>query len=382
MNTKADYRFVKPLDVLILRGNKLFGGAGDHGDALMPPWPSIISGALRSRILADADTDFNQYSNNVVTDHFKSVLGTPAHPGSFSISLFTVARFNGNKLECFYSMPADLFLADRESVNCAEYLRPQTLPQGIAGGSQLAKNALLKTSARSKPQTAYWLNESGWRKYHQGDVIQLEDMEPITKLWVKDNRLGIAINAQTRTAEESKIYTTDVIQFMPDTGFIVGVQQAEDLLPVDGLIRLGGDGHAASLEAVQSPKASINWKKIEQEKRFRLITTTPAIFKSGWLPPAIDQNSWQMEIGNSHASLVCASINRHQVVSGWDLANWRPKDALKTVPIGSVYWFDNFSGEIEDLQQIYQQGFWSISPFPDKSRQAEGFNRLTLAPWA
>ena len=46
--------FIEPLDVLILRGNKLFADAGSHGEALMPPWPSVAAGALRSRMLIDA----------------------------------------------------------------------------------------------------------------------------------------------------------------------------------------------------------------------------------------------------------------------------------------------------------------------------------------
>lgn len=35
---------IEPLDVLILRGNKLFADAGSHGEALMPPWPSVAAG--------------------------------------------------------------------------------------------------------------------------------------------------------------------------------------------------------------------------------------------------------------------------------------------------------------------------------------------------
>ena len=49
--------FIEPLDVLILRGNKLFADAGSHGEALMPPWPSVAAGALRSRMLIDAGID-------------------------------------------------------------------------------------------------------------------------------------------------------------------------------------------------------------------------------------------------------------------------------------------------------------------------------------
>ncbi len=35
--------FIEPLDVLLLRGNKLFGDPGSHGEALIPPWPSVAA---------------------------------------------------------------------------------------------------------------------------------------------------------------------------------------------------------------------------------------------------------------------------------------------------------------------------------------------------
>ena len=31
--------FIEPLDVLVLRGNKLFGDPGSYGESLVPPWP-------------------------------------------------------------------------------------------------------------------------------------------------------------------------------------------------------------------------------------------------------------------------------------------------------------------------------------------------------
>ena len=37
-------RFIEPLDVLFLRGNKLFGDPGSHGESLVPPWPSLTTG--------------------------------------------------------------------------------------------------------------------------------------------------------------------------------------------------------------------------------------------------------------------------------------------------------------------------------------------------
>ena len=47
----TSYYFVQPLDVLMIRGNKSFGDAGQHGEAVMPPWPSLFAGAFRSALL-------------------------------------------------------------------------------------------------------------------------------------------------------------------------------------------------------------------------------------------------------------------------------------------------------------------------------------------
>lgn len=58
----TEYRFIEPLDVLYLRGNRLFDGAGAHGAALMPPWPSLAAGALRSRMLADGGADMAAFA--------------------------------------------------------------------------------------------------------------------------------------------------------------------------------------------------------------------------------------------------------------------------------------------------------------------------------
>ena len=53
----VETRFLEPLDVLFLRGNKLFGDPGSFGESLIPPWPSVVAGALRSRMLADDRVD-------------------------------------------------------------------------------------------------------------------------------------------------------------------------------------------------------------------------------------------------------------------------------------------------------------------------------------
>jgi len=97
----TEYRFIEPLDVLYLRGNKLFGDAGSYGEALIPPWPSLAAGAFRSRMLADHGTDLTAFAQArdrlpELSDALHACLGTPQKPGNFRVSLFTLAcRENG-----------------------------------------------------------------------------------------------------------------------------------------------------------------------------------------------------------------------------------------------------------------------------------------------
>ena len=81
--------FIEPLDVLFLRGNQLFGEPGSYGEALMPPWPSVAAGALRTRILADDGFDLAAFAAD---EKPHPHLGTPQAPGSFVLQAFCVAR--------------------------------------------------------------------------------------------------------------------------------------------------------------------------------------------------------------------------------------------------------------------------------------------------
>jgi CRISPR-associated protein Cmr3 len=77
---------------------------------------------------------------------------------------------------------------------------------------------------------------------------------------------------------------------------------------------------------------------------------------------------------------VCAAVPRHEVISGWDLARWQPKPALRAVPTGSVYWLDELEATPEALRKLASQELWS-EPCEDAERRAEGFNRITFAAY-
>ena len=371
----TEYRFIEPLDVLYLRGNKLFGDAGAHGSALMPPWPSLAAGALRSRMLADHGVDFSDFANDIAVQNpaLAACLGTPKEPGAFRISAFTLGQRPDAQLEMCFPLPADVVVQNKQPY----LLKPQVLSPKLRSSYPLPELPVLATGELGKPESGYWLNSAGLAKYLNGGLLTKAHLIETKKLWKLDPRLGIALNTHSRTADEGKIYTAETVALCSNAGFLVGVQGANDLLPNDGFLRFGGDSRAAKVQLASIRWPEPNWKQIEKDRCFRLILATPGLFVEGWRLPGLDDNhQWHWQGGS--ARLISASVSRAEVVSGWDLAQWQPKTAQRVAPVGSVYWFRDFVGDINALKELTEQGLVNGL---ELSRRAEGFNNVLIAAW-
>lgn len=372
-------RFIEPLDVLFLRGNQLFGEPGSYGDALMPPWPSVAAGALRSRILADAGVDLAAFAKGDITH---PQLGTPAEPGSFVLQNFQVARKTGQGIELFMPLPADVVVsADGIGKAQISMMRPTALHAGIASSSPLPMLPVLpQGDERSKPASGWWLRDSGWQKYLQGQTLTAADLIKTSELWGYDERVGVGLDSATRSAAEGKLFTTRAIAFKAGVGFIAAVSGAD--VPTGGNLRLGGDGRAAALHDVHLAWPEPDYKAISQAGRCRIVLTSPGIFAGGWQLPGMDaaDAEHRLQLPGFSARVVAAAASRADTVSGWDLAARQPKAAQKTAAAGSVYWLEDVQATPEALGKLVAAGLWADS-CEDTQRRAEGFNRFSFAPF-
>jgi CRISPR-associated protein Cmr3 len=126
-----------------------------------------------------------------------------------------------------------------------------------------------------------------------------------------------------------------------------------------------------------------DYEAIARGRRCRLVLTSPGLFPGGWLPTGCvrtESGQVQFGLGGVTARLVSAAVPRAEVVSGWDVARWRPKPARRAAPIGSVYWLEDLDTTAEDLRKLVESGLWG-EPCEDAPRRAEGFNRFTFAAW-
>jgi CRISPR-associated protein Cmr3 len=369
----TEYRFIRPLDVLILRGNKLFGDAGSYGESQMPPWPSVAAGAIRSRILADEGVDLERFKKSELTH---PSLGTPKEPGPFLLENVFVAAKKADKTEIVMPLPADVVVTKNDDGKVeVNLLEPQALHL-VSSNTLPLTPVLAQGSDRTKPVSCYWLNQTGWQCYIQGQALNNDHLVELKDLWRVDERVGIGMDSVTRSVEEGKLFTTQAIAMNENMGFLAAVSGANP--PNEGLLRFGGDGRAAQISACEITLPEADLPTILRTKRCKLILSSPGVFAQGW-HPFIEQND-RVELPGFSAKLMSAAVNRSDVISGWDLAAHKPKPAQKVASTGSVYWLDDIQTSEEAMRKLANSGLWHEA-WHDKQRQAEGFNRFAWAIW-
>ena len=382
MPSTTDTLLIEPLDVLILRGNKLFADAGSHGEALMPPWPSVAAGALRSRMLADAGIDPAAFAAGQagLDPELAASLGSIATPGTFRLAHFGLARNTGTDsaptFEPLLPLPADISVDHSEH---ATLLQPTLLHPALASSYPLLHTPVLCQPEAGKPRSGLWLTAAGIAAWQRGEAPARGKGHwlPSAAVWQPDLRLGIALEAGKATVAEGQLYTSEAIALKPGIAFVVRVQGADGVLPAKGLLRFGGDGHAARVRPVDCTLPAPDSAALARAGRFRLLLTSPGIFPQGWRLPGTDDSApdGRWHFYGASARLLCAAVPRLETISGWDVALRQPKPALRAAPAGSVYWLDDFQGDPAALDTLQRDGL----PCTDPSRRAEGFNACLLA---
>lgn len=351
------HHFLEPVDTLFLRGNRPFGDPGSYGESLVPPWPSVAAGALRSRIFAEAGQ-------------------APVQAAQFRLLDFQLARRSGEGvIEPLYSLPADLVASCDESGQWhLDRLRPRPLPAGIDGSAALAQLPLLASDERRKPQAGVWLNKAGWGQYLAGNVPDPSTVTTSGELWQLDERVGVGLDAATRRADDGKLFSMQAICFADDVGFLTESDGSAEV-PAPCMLRLGGDGRGAHAERVEpglpgGPSA----EALLQVGALRIILSSPGLFPDGWrMPGMAADGTW--ELHGVRGRVVAAAVPGFGVVSGWDMLKRAPKPAQRVVPTGSVYWVEALEGTPEALRKLAAHGLWGPDGDNDP-RRPEGYNRF------
>lgn len=373
--------FIEPLDTLSFRGNRLFGDAGSWGETQMPPPPSVVAGALRSLRLVQDGAELSAFAGG---QYEHPELGSRDRPGSFMLTECLPARRQSDgRVEPLFPLPADL-VPGSDGLRQLRALKPHDV---LCGSRLLPLWPVLAEDERAKPGSGRWLTLAGFREWQAGQVPGVDRLVNDSAMWDTELRVGVALQAQTRRADDGKLFSVQAVACRPGVGLAVRVRGSR---LSEGMLRLGGDGRGALLQ-----RADIDWPQpdlqaIARSGRARLVLTSPGIFPRGWLPTGSGEadalRGAPFQLAGLRARIVCAVVPRQLTVSGFDLARWQPKPAERAVPAGAVYWLDEIEAAPAALAKLVEDGLWPADPddagMDFVSRRAEGFNRCALGVWS
>ncbi len=185
----------------------------------------------------------------------------------------------------------------------------------------------------------------------QFSIIKLSDFI------ISEPKIGIGIDKGTHTSEEGRLYRVDMRRFKNSNGS--GLTIAADLdgldIPEKGIVKLGGEGKAASYSECED-NFNMDFPGFKQdEKLFKLIITTKAIFKNGWLPGWINEETLEGKYNGLTLKLLTASIGKPINIGGFDMKRRIPKPMYKATLAGSVYYFKIIAGDIKKAFKAFNE---------------------------
>ncbi|EIM64417.1 type III-B CRISPR module-associated Cmr3 family protein [Desulfobacter postgatei] len=336
-------------DPLIFRDGRPFGEQGHvHGGALRWPWPSTISGLIRTKIGEQRAKDYftgpDRLKNiemirkvrNCCLPLWRNALGQdwqPLFPAPVDAFCFQEKNQNSNELNI---IPFSYQAADETGgtdFNVSNWMIPIREVN--------SKPAKSKPDLWFKDVFLYWLKHGKLEK-------RLWQAENLGLSWPQlELRIHTAISAHTGTADHGRLFSSQGIRL--ESGgqaerpgyFAIGIQvngiESNDHLK--GSCHLGGERRVAQIEPIRTflPPCP-DW--LNNKKYLRLILASPGKF-GGWAPDWMlpdEKNEFKTHPGSGiKVRLRSAHVERWQAVSGWEFEKHGPKAFSKLVPAGSVY---------------------------------------------
>jgi CRISPR type III-B/RAMP module-associated protein Cmr3 len=291
--------------------------------------------------------------------------------------------------EHYFPTPLDLS-AEESSEDGVLNLTPMSLIDSQSGETDLPKPLTMAFSSSILGKTAppRWISSADFAKYLSGEKFVASQVD----LYDAERNIGIAIDADSGTTVEGKLYQAEYLRFRPGIRLATIAEcviKGEDKKDVDLFAKIadeeriplifGGQQGVATAGVSNSPlkipKASL---KISEEGKILVKWTllSPAVFPAipadsekgvsehsgGWLPTWVDaatgnvmlpsekverkpgerRSEWRERIaatGKISAKLAAARVGKPITFSGWDLQTG-PKPTMMAVPAGSVYVFE------------------------------------------
>lgn len=413
--------FIQPNDTLFFRSGRPFEAGSDVWiETIFPPFPHTVYGMLRTLIAHKALTcpDYDDFLSGIKDDSYKELLGTKDSIGTLSIQGPFLGYEWGGSVKIFLPPPQDLFLLPekkRDKRNSCYLLQPKKNSQYLPAFSNLP--------CRIKP-LSFAEDVDSARLEPVSDMLPMQSL--ITYLKGECNSNTPRIRRDLRferflteepsaiIARDNNLSTRDGYLAMPrhvrlqdgllfkNKGLLIRLvglndkqkKDLEEYFSAFPMAQLGGEGRIVSVGIGKPdlPDNRINEivNQIVSTGLFRAVLTSPGYFpKRGFLPDFLSGDDltgeWEIDGEKRCVRLVSAVSGSPKAVGGWDLAGKRPREIVKTVPAGSVFFFEMVHYEKENdeewLKMLVQSSLPGTLPGGDTDYQKKGFNTFFIGGW-
>jgi CRISPR-associated protein Cmr3 len=339
--------FIRPNDVWLFRDNKPFSARQNFvARGQFPPNPQVMQGVVRSY----------SYFNG-------KPIGDANNMGGLTVEGPYVAKMgNTGKITRYFPMPMDVRYEEDIKRLCylsVDKKRDFQTSEPFEGWRPLNQPPLKEpkddTDELEEPPTS-WLSEESFRTYLAGKEIQPFEDKP--KIGEVEERVGLALDYSRRANQQSMFYHAQFTRLHDDVGLLIKVNYTENIFGDSGTIGIGGESRFGHYQQVAEPASLITQTK----GNLKVILLTPAYFSDGWQP---QNGDWSPFVGKG--KLVSVALGKAQAISGWDIANNRPKPLRHFVPAGSVFYFENAEwqnnafSESANGSPYHQMGFGTVA---------------------
>lgn len=258
----------------------------------------------------------------------------------------------------YFPMPLDLYALEPRA-NEDWRLSCKFLEEAPFSNFPFSKILRAKDAPKNKKHPLLYLSEQMLYHYLQNDAQTLHGIDVHTKV-IKERRLGIAIDYAAGTSKDKHIYEISCVRPKLHSELKLAVEVEAELVKESGVIKLGGEEKKAQFQQASRQLELLPF--VHDSKYFKLYLATPAIFKHGWLPGWIDEETmtgvFAFRKKRIKVKLLCACVGRSIPCGGFGKApdqagQYRPREMRYAVPAGSVYYFELLEGTIHDAMKLF-----------------------------
>lgn len=378
----SDLFLLEPLDVIASNDPRALenGGYAQPGEL----HPQVAAGALATQVLESATYFADRNSEKARTA--AQAVGVPGAGGTPSLRLMGAAWWNPENRALCLPVPRHLLRRPNQQGNKERYRLRPCPPNTCWTDTALSADGvmpLFQADRALEPDTGFLALRSLCGLLADASDSRLYlDTHPVSAVCRWERRHGHE-RATTGTVSEGMLYSRPVMRpsvcLDPATGqrhvakLAVFVESGGPFTDaqIGQLLSLGGDGHQVRVRPGNDP----DWGRcigvlktavlegIDSGLGLLLYLASPAPFLAGWRPSA-----------PKGMTLVGAAVERSITLSGWDVAEWKPKPIISAVPAGAVYFY-----RVTDKQQAIE--FVEKYHFAASLCDRESNGDITYAPY-